>query len=98
MPFFSVRCSTSHPVVLGGEAIGDLAGAVGRAVVDDEHVESPSRRGARASTSPAAATIASTFSASLYVGSISQGSPDMSRRTLERAASGAPRASAARLG
>ena len=27
-----------HPVVLGGQAVGDLAGAVGRAVVDHEHV------------------------------------------------------------
>src|SRR5262249_41373484 len=41
---------------------------------------------ARASTWAAASTMASTFSASLYVGSISHGSPDMGRRTLERAA------------
>src|SRR5438874_695898 len=39
---------------------------------------------ASASTSPAARTIGSTFSASLYVGSISQGGPDMGRRTLKR--------------
>ena len=36
-----------HPLVLGGQPIGDLAGAVGRAVVDDQHVEAaraPARR------------------------------------------------------
>ena len=64
MPFFSVRCSTSHPVVLGGQRVGDLAGAVGRAVVDDQHAKALAARHA-ASTSPAAATIASMFSASL---------------------------------
>ena len=39
MPFFSVRCSTADPVVLCGDALGDLAGPVGRAVVDDEHAK-----------------------------------------------------------
>ena len=36
----------SHPVVLGSQAISDLAGAVGRAIVDDEHTK-PVGRGAR---------------------------------------------------
>ena len=39
MPFFSVRCSTCDPVVLGGQPVGELAGAVGRAVVDDQHAK-----------------------------------------------------------
>ena len=30
-----------HPVALGGEPIGDLAGAVGRAVVDDQDLVGP---------------------------------------------------------
>ncbi len=33
-----------HPVVLDRETIGELAGAVGRAVVDDEHAEAVGRR------------------------------------------------------
>ena len=32
-----------HPVVLGGELVGELAGAVGRAVVDDEHAKALGR-------------------------------------------------------
>ena len=64
MPVLLGAVEHRHPVVLGGEAVGDLAGAVGRAVVDDEHAKARGR-GARASTSPAAITMASTFSASL---------------------------------
>ena len=44
MPFFSVRCSTRTQSVLGGEAVGDLACAVGRAVVDDEDAKALRRR------------------------------------------------------
>ena len=38
-PAFSVRCSDLDLRVGGGELVGDLAGAVGRAVVDDEDVD-----------------------------------------------------------
>ena len=44
MPFFSARCRTSHPVVLAGQAVGDLAGPVGRAVVDDQDPEGAAER------------------------------------------------------
>ena len=37
MPSFACRWRTSSHVELGREPVGDLAGAVGRAVVDDEH-------------------------------------------------------------
>ncbi len=36
-----------HPVVLGGQPIGDLAGAVGRAVVDDQHAQALGRGAAQ---------------------------------------------------
>jgi len=36
-----------HPIVLPGESIGDLAGAVGRAVVDDEYTPTVGRGGAQ---------------------------------------------------
>ena len=46
MPAFSLRCRTDDPVVLGRQLVGELAGAVGRAVVHDQHPEAL-RRGAR---------------------------------------------------
>ena len=77
-PRARVRCSTSTAVVLGGQAVGDLAGAVGRVVVDDED---PVRAGRRALEHRAArrATIASMFSASSKVGRMSQACPDIGR-------------------
>ena len=71
-----------HPLVLARQRVGQLACAVGRAVIDDS-TRKPSGA-ASAEHPPAAATIALMFSASLYVGSISQGSPDIGRRTLEQ--------------
>jgi outer membrane lipoprotein SlyB len=50
-------------VVLARPAVGDLAGAVGRAVVDDEDAKAVG--GGAGQHLAAAATIASTFSASL---------------------------------
>ena len=83
MPSFSVRWSTFTQSCSAASWSASCAGAVGRAVVDDEHAEAVGRGVSRAPRrrprrSPR------TFSASLYVGSISQGSPDIGRRTLER--------------
>ena len=47
MPFFSARWSTCTQSCSGGESIGDLAGAVGRAVVDDEHAPALGRGAAQ---------------------------------------------------
>ena len=39
MPPFSVRCSTRTQSCSRGERVGQLAGAVRRAVIDDKHAE-----------------------------------------------------------
>ena len=87
MPAFSVRCRTAPSRAAAASA------SASSPVPSGEPSSTISTRkpsgAARASTSPAAATIAPTFSASLYVGSISQGSPDIGRRTLDSRRHGA---------
>ena len=73
MPPFSRAVEHRHPVVRGGELVGQLTGAVGRAVVDDQHAEAVGG-GPGEHLAGGAATIGLMFSASLYVGSISHGS------------------------
>src|SRR5947209_716030 len=82
MPFFSSRCSTSShscsvaiPSAIAPVPSGEPSSTTS--------TRNPSGA-APASTSADALTIAMMFSASLYVGNISQGSPLMGRRTLER--------------
>src|ERR1700722_4977697 len=83
MPLFSTRCSTCT------QSCSALSASARSPVPSGELSSTTSTRNpsgaARSSTSPAACTIARTLSASLYVGRISQGSPDIGRRTLARA-------------
>src|SRR5947209_3697201 len=91
MPFFSSRCSTSSH-----SCSAAIPSAIAPVPSGEPSSTTRTRKpsgAAPASTSADALTIAMMFSASLYVGNISQGSPLMGRRTLERAA--VSRASAA---
>src|SRR5277367_115791 len=80
MPFFSERCSTCI------QSCSAASSSAMRPVPSGEpsstiRMRKPSGAAA-ASTAAAAVTIARAFSASLYVGSISQGSPDIGPGTL----------------
>src|SRR5271170_1497281 len=84
MPFFSARCSTSTQSCSAASrsAIWPVPSGEPSSTTNTRQPSGAAPR----SASPEAATIASMFSASLYVGRISQGVSDMGRRTLDHVA------------